>query len=152
MVALTKPDLRPLCRCGAPTAGTRLCGDCSRRMVERARELREQRKAAGLCRCGRKMMAGRRRCGKCAERRRQRAKRDRDTARRLGVCRQCSRPVHGTTRWCQEHLVKHNAHTLRSRTKRRAWLKQDALDEFFECFDDTWFRMGVVPMVLPVEG
>lgn len=103
--------------CGIPIRGRAVrCGGCSAaRTARKARGQREERKAAGLCRCGRKTAPGRKSCRRCL-----RSVRTRVSARKAaGLCR-CGRPPAPGRKQCPSCLASGRLASARRRVEKRA--------------------------------
>lgn len=102
-VAGRRSELRCV-RCSAPSpVGRYLCRDCTDEAVADGTERSGERRAAGLCKCGRTPRPGMAQCERCAERARSIAARDRARRAAAGQCRQCRSPTAPGSPYCVEH-------------------------------------------------
>lgn len=107
-------------KCGAPSGGKYVCGDCTDDIVADRTEVFGERRAAGLCRCGRCPRPGRSSCAKCSEERRVSAQRRRERMRSAGGCVQCGGTLAPTSRrFCIAHLAAHRETVARLRRRKR---------------------------------
>lgn len=110
--------------CGWPLPAERrgmwICEDCTANHVERETEKAAERRAAGLCVCGRRPARGYARCARCRKYSRTLAAEDRARRKGQGICRSCSQSIarDRSTTFCLAHLEAHVA-TAR-RVRRRA--------------------------------
>lgn len=99
-----------------------LCLECHADVLLSQQAQRAERRAAGLCGCGRKSRPDRATCRRCAARSKARAKRLRRVRRQEGRCLGCSCKVLGAAR-CAKHLLAQSA-SRRRITRRRKAMKE----------------------------
>lgn len=108
------------CRAPSPR-GTIFCRDCTDDIVYDALERRAERRAAGLCGCGRVPRRGKALCAICARRYRRIVRELRARRRSAGICRQCKGARAGVSAFCLAHKAA-NLEAQRRRRRRRAGL------------------------------
>lgn len=104
-------------RCGWKSDGPKRCLECRQDDVRTAAERRNERRAAGLCLCGRKPKRDRALCASCAKKRRLIERKRSDRKRAAGICLRCSKPAEVGHTLCLGHQQFYSA--ARSRLKLR---------------------------------
>lgn len=111
------------CRERPPAKARALCVPCREVRVAASLERRLDRRAEGLCCCGRAPRQGLATCAKCAARNRRRTRLNRKQRKARGQCRQCPRRAVRASTYCLLHRQE-NTDGKRRTERRRRLLKE----------------------------
>ena len=115
-------------RCGWPApVGKYYCRDCTIEAGQANTARRAERRAQGLCRCGRKLRTEHGTCSRCRRQAARRARKRVRECRALGLCVTCRAPALPGSYLCEVHAAKHRKYHARSwaREKRRRSLEKE---------------------------
>lgn len=116
--------------------------------VDEKRRVRAQRRAAGLCRCGRARRPDRATCARCGEWDRTSTAAGRRRRALRAMCRQCPRPVGGSSVFCREHRAAATLAAFHDRNPR--WFAEDIAGEALDLF--AYNFAAPTPQSLPPEA